>query len=322
MKLLLTGGAGFIGSHILEAAVADNRIHQIRVLDNLSTGFLKNIEPFLGSEKVEFIQGDILDRDLCKKVVEGMDAVCHQAALGSVPRSIAEPLNTHDNNVTGFLNVLVAAKDAGIKKVVYASSSSVYGDLNEQPKQESRIGKPLSPYAVSKLSNEIYADVFGRCYDMKLYGFRYFNVFGPRQNPDGAYAAVIPLFLKCALSNVSPVINGDGSITRDYTFVGNVVKANINALLCEKQFAGNEVFNIACGYTTTLNVLWENIKKLTNSYAEVHHGPNRKGDILHSLADISKASSWIDYNNLTQLTEGLEQTVTWYVQHVQNTMKA
>lgn len=312
MNLLLTGGAGFIGSHILEAAIEDARFSKIRVLDNLSTGFKKNIDPFLTNSKVEFIEGDLRNRDTVTEAVKGVDLVCHQAALGSVPRSIKDPQLTHDNNVTGFINVLWAAKEAGVKRMTYASSSSVYGDAADQPKREGSIGKPLSPYAVSKHANELYAEVFARNYGMTIAGFRYFNVFGPRQDPDGPYAAVVPLFFKHALNNTSPTINGDGSITRDYTYVGNVVKANINALMPEAKFEGHEVFNIACGATTTLNELWSMIKNITGSTSEAVHGPNRPGDILQSLADVSKAKHLIGYTDLVGLEAGLHQSLGWY----------
>lgn len=311
MKLLLTGGAGFIGSHILEAAVSDTRIEKIRVLDNLSAGFIRNIEPFLDNLKVEFVEGDIRNRETCGLVMKGITAVCHQAAMGSVPRSIKTPDLTHDNNITGFINIATAARDSGVKRMVYASSSSVYGDAFYQPKVEEKIGNPLSPYAVSKYANELYAEVFAKNYGMTMAGFRYFNVFGPRQDPNGAYAAVIPLFFKHALEGTSPTINGDGSITRDYTFVGNVVKANINALFVDT-WQAHEVFNIACGATTTLNQLWELIKEITGCKSDAIHGPNRTGDILHSLADISKAARLIGYNNLTDLSSGLPQALSWY----------
>jgi UDP-N-acetylglucosamine 4-epimerase len=311
LKLLLTGGAGFIGSHILEAAVTDTRIEKIRVLDNLSAGFMRNIEPFLDNSKVEFVEGDIRSKETCELVMKGITAVCHQAAVGSVPRSIKTPDLTHDNNATGFINIATVARDSGVKRVVYASSSSVYGDAFYQPKVEDKIGAPLSPYAVSKHANELYAEVFAKNYGMTMAGFRYFNVFGPRQDPNGAYAAVIPLFFKHALEGTSPTINGDGSITRDYTYVGNVVKANINALFVNT-WKGHEVFNIACGSTTTLNQLWGLIKEITGSQSEAIHGPNRSGDILHSLADISKATRLIDYNNLTDLSSGLNQALSWY----------
>jgi UDP-N-acetylglucosamine 4-epimerase len=311
LKLLLTGGAGFIGSHILEAAVTDTRIEKIRVLDNLSAGFMRNIEPFFVNSKVEFVEGDIRNRETCELAMKGITAVCHQAAMGSVPRSIKTPDLTHDNNVTGFINIATAARDSGIKRMVYASSSSVYGDAFYQPKVEDKIGNPLSPYAVSKHANELYAEVFAKNYGMTMAGFRYFNVFGPRQDPNGAYAAVIPLFFKHALERTSPTINGDGSITRDYTYVSNVVKANINTLFVDT-LKGNEVFNVACGATTTLNQLWELIKVITGSKSEAIHGPNRSGDILHSLADISKAARLIGYDNLTYLSSGLIETLSWY----------
>ncbi len=311
MNLLLTGGAGFIGSHILEAAVSDSRIEKVRILDNLSAGFMRNIEPFLSDSKVEFVEGDIRKRETCAEVMKGITAVCHQAAMGSVPRSIKTPELTHDNNVTGFINIATAARDEGVKKMVYASSSSVYGDAYYQPKVEDKIGDPLSPYAVSKYANELYAEVFAKNYDMNMAGFRYFNVFGPRQDPNGPYAAVIPLFFKHALLGTSPTINGDGSITRDYTYVTNVVKANLNALFNDT-WQGSQVFNIACGATSTLNQLWLLIKAITGSKSEAIHGPNRSGDILHSLADISKAVRLIDYTNLTDLSSGLTKALDWY----------
>jgi len=313
LKILLTGGAGFIGSHILEALLKSKALQKVRVLDNLSSGSLDNIAPFLEDSRVEFIEGDIRTRQICLAAVKGMEMVSHQAALGSVPRSIREPLNTHDNNVNGFINILYAAKEEGIKKMVYASSSSVYGDAAYQPKVEERIGKPLSPYAVSKQTNELYAEVFSKCYGMRIAGFRYFNVFGTRQNPNGPYAAVIPLFISHALTNSSPMINGDGTITRDFTHVENVVKANLNALSEDAKFEDHEVFNIACGATTTLNDLWDKIKSFTGADALSIKGPNRPGDILHSLADISKAAEMIGYSNLVMLEEGLGKTIPGYV---------
>lgn len=313
MKILLTGGAGFIGSHILETLLQNKNLQKIRVLDNLSTGNIDNISPFFSDPRVEFTEGDIRSRETCASAVKEMDMVCHQAALGSVPRSIREPLNTHDNNVNGFVNILNAAREEGIKKLVYASSSSVYGDAAYQPKTEDRIGKPLSPYAVSKQTDELYAEVFAKCYGMRIAGFRYFNVFGTRQNPNGPYAAVIPLFIRHALANTSPLINGDGSITRDFTFVENVVKANLNALGDAATFDGHQVFNIACGETTNLNELWSKIKEITGSTAEAIKGPNRAGDILHSLADVSKAAAMIDYKNLVMLDDGLKRTIPGYI---------
>lgn len=311
-RVLVTGGAGFIGSHIVEHLLNDEHISAVRILDNLSTGDFSNIQPYLSHPKLDWMEGDIRDRDTCRKAVEGMDVLNHQAALGSVPRSIREPLTTFDNNINGFINILDAARQAGIRRVVYASSSSVYGDADYHPKTEDRIGKVLSPYAASKHSNETIAEAFAKSYGMRIAGFRYFNVFGPRQNPNGPYAAVIPLFFKHALEHSSPTINGDGSITRDYTYVANVAKANYNAMQVDLPFQGHQVFNIACGATTTLTELWELIKSITGSKSQATYGPNRPGDILHSLADVSKAAQLINYTDLIGLKEGLEKTEKYY----------
>jgi len=312
MKIVLTGGAGFVGSHIAEALIANPNVSKVRIVDNLSTGDIRNISPLFSNSKLEFLRADIRFYKECENAVAGMDLICHQAAIGSVPRSIDNPLYSHDNNVNGFLNIIVAGKNAGIKKVVYASSSSVYGDSPDLPKIESKIGKPLSPYAATKFINELYAEVYSKCYGMSFTGFRYFNVFGPRQNPNGPYAAVIPLFVSAALSSKSPIINGDGTITRDYTFVKNVVKANVNALLNEQESSVSEIFNIACGKTITLNKLWEIILEITGESILATHVPQRKGDILQSLADISKAEGKLFYSDLIQLHEGLIETINWY----------
>jgi len=312
MKIVLTGGAGFVGSHIAEALIANPNVSKVRIVDNLSTGDIRNISPLFSNSKLEFLRADIRFYKECENAVVGMDLICHQAAIGSVPRSIDNPLYSHDNNVNGFLNIIEAGKNAGIKKVVYASSSSVYGDSPDLPKIESKIGKPLSPYAATKYINELYAEVYAKCYGMSFTGFRYFNVFGPRQNPNGPYAAVIPLFVSAALSSKSPIINGDGTITRDYTFVKNVVKANVNALLNEQESSVSEIFNIACGKTITLNKLWEIILEITGESILATHVPQRKGDILQSLADISKAEGKLFYSDLIQLHEGLIETINWY----------
>ena len=312
MKVLVTGGAGFIGSHIVEALKLRNDVSEIRVLDNLSTGHYKNIEEFIDHKKVTFIEGDIRNDETCAKAVEGVDIVCHQAALGSVPRSIQDPVTSHNVNVNGFLNILNAARLAGVNKMVYASSSSVYGDLNESPKVEDRTGKLLSPYAATKMANELYAEVFAKSYGMQICGFRYFNVFGPRQDPNGPYAAVIPLFFKAALDGKSPKINGDGTITRDFTFVKNVVNANLAAMLEFEDIGKHHVFNIACGETTSLNQLWNLISEISQCNIEPEYGPVRKGDILHSLADVSRAQSLLGYDKLTTVRDGLELTAEWY----------
>lgn len=312
MKVLVTGGAGFIGSHIVEGLLKRRDVTGVRVLDNLSTGYLKNIEAFKEDNRFEFIEGDIRSVADCTKAATGMDMISHQAALGSVPRSIKDPATTHDVNVNGFLNILDAARRAGIKKMTYASSSSVYGDLPDSPKVETKTGRVLSPYAAGKMANELYAEAYARQYGIQLVGFRYFNVFGPRQDPNGAYAAVIPLFVKAALEGKAPVINGDGSITRDFTYVENVVNANLNALFEFEQPGTHEVFNIACGQTTSLNELWRLICKFCQIEIEPIYGPVRKGDIIQSLANVSKAHMFFKYSNLIGLQEGMLKTVSWY----------
>lgn len=312
MKILITGGAGFIGSNLCEALLKDDRVSTVRVLDNFATGYASNLSAFEGNGKFELIEGDIRNTQDCAAAVAGINAISHQAALGSVPRSIADPATSHDVNLNGFINVLQAAKNAGIRRVVYASSSSVYGDLKDSPKVESRVGKVLSPYAATKYANEIYAQAWYKSYGMQLIGFRYFNVFGPRQSFNGPYAAVIPLFVKAALTNTSPTINGDGTITRDFTPVKNVVQANINSLMLNKDEAFHEVLNIACGKTTTLNDLWQKICDITGANVPVNHGPNRPGDILQSLADISLARQIIEYLPDDNLDKYLETVIYWY----------
>lgn len=295
MKILVTGGAGFIGSNLVESLLKRDDVQLVRVLDNLATGHLNNIQPFLSNAKFEFIEGDIRNYSDCLKACEGIDAVSHQAALGSVPRSIADPIASHDVNVNGFLNMLEAVRVCGIKRFVYASSSSVYGDLNESPKVEIRVGKVLSPYAATKMANELYAEAYAKNYGLSIAGFRYFNVFGPRQDPNGQYAAVIPLFMKSALTNVPPTINGDGSITRDFTPVVNVVNINILGLMGHLAEGKHDVFNVACGSSTSLLSIWNMIKEITGSTVDPVFGPVRKGDILFSLADVSHAKEVLGY---------------------------
>lgn len=307
---LITGGAGFIGSNIVEYLVQYQAGH-IRVLDNFSTGSRKNIEAFMGLSNFELMEGDIRDLATCRKAMEGIDYLSHQAALGSVPRSINDPVTTNEVNIGGFLNILLAARDGGVKRMVYAASSSTYGDHPALPKVEPVIGKPLSPYAITKYVNELYADVFAALYGFPAIGLRYFNVFGPRQNPAGPYAAVIPLFIEAALKNESPFINGDGTVSRDFTFVENAVQANIRAMLAPALLQ-HEVMNIAVGTATTLNELWEHICSILDTELLPVYRSERKGDVKHSLADISKARQMIGYQPAINVRKGLEIAVEWY----------
>jgi UDP-N-acetylglucosamine 4-epimerase len=308
-SFLVTGGAGFIGSNLVKYLLRYGAA-KVRVLDNLSTGFLKNIQEFESNPAFEFINGDIRDINTCTIACKGIDYVAHQAALGSVPRSINDPSTTSQVNIEGFLNMLVAVKDQQVKRMVYAASSSTYGDSKELPKTENRIGAPLSPYAVTKLVNELYADVFRKTYGTDSIGLRYFNVFGPNQDPEGAYAAVIPLFMKAVLTGKAPLINGDGSQTRDFTFIENVVQANIKALL----FAGSlphSIYNVAYSERISLNQLWANIKELNGTDPGQIYGPSRTGDIHDSLADISRIREDLGYDPLYNVKKGLEYTLNW-----------
>jgi UDP-N-acetylglucosamine 4-epimerase len=282
------------------------------VLDNLATGSVKNIEPFRADSRFEFMEGDIRNYEACLQACEGIDAISHQAALGSVPRSIDDPLTTNAVNSTGTLHILHAAKETGIRRVVYAASSSTYGDHPGLPKQEDLIGAPLSPYAVTKYVNELYAKVYASLYGMELIGLRYFNVFGPHQNPQGPYAAVIPLFIKAVLNNEPPVINGDGSHSRDFTFVANAVEANLCALFTTNKEALNQVYNIACGIETSLNEVFELLKSIAGSDLAPKYGPERKGDVKHSLANISKAKRLLAYEPGVSVRDGLKETFDWY----------
>jgi UDP-N-acetylglucosamine/UDP-N-acetylgalactosamine 4-epimerase len=311
LSFLVTGGAGFIGSNLVEYLLAHNA-GKVRVLDNLSNGFYKNIKPFEDHPRFEFIEGDIRDLETCQQACTGMDTVLHQAALGSVPRSIKDPITSNDVNIGGFLNMLVATRDAGVKRFVYAASSSTYGDSKSLPKVEDKIGKPLSPYAITKYVNELYADVFSKTYGMECIGLRYFNIFGPRQDPKGAYAAVIPLFIESIIKEKSPVINGAGEHTRDFTFVANAVQANIKAALVTNPEAVNQVYNIAVGDRTSLNQMFSILKKAAGSELEAIHGPERPGDIRDSLADISKANTLLGYDPQVRIEEGLQRTLEWF----------
>ncbi len=309
MHILLTGGAGFIGSHLLRAFIAHPDIENVTVVDNLITGSRENIAGVLDHPGVRFVEGDIRNLPLCRELCHEATAVCHQAALGSVPRSIADPVHTNSHNIDGTLNVFAAAREAGIRRIVFASSSSVYGDHPSLPKEEDKLGLPLSPYAITKKVNEMYAENFGRLYDMELIGLRYFNIFGPRQSPKGPYAAVIPLFIKAAKEGKPARINGDGSFSRDFTFVDNAVQANIRALLTDNPAAVNENYNVACGQQSTLLELWEMICEIEGVKITPHFGPERAGDIPHSLADISKATRLLGYEPTVQVREGLRRVV-------------
>lgn len=332
MKITITGGAGFIGSNLCEHFVGKG--HEVVCLDNLSTGFLKNIEPLMCHPNFRFIEGDIRDLDTCRKAVDGADAVLHEAALGSVPRSINDPINTNANNIDGFLNMLVAARDAGVHRFVYAASSSTYGDSKELPKVEYKIGRPLSPYAITKYVNELYANVFSSLYGIETIGLRYFNVFGRRQDPNGAYAAVIPLWVKALMKHESPFINGDGSYSRDFTYIDNVVQANELAATTSQEDIRDRaqqyntslpedapidlVFNVAFGGNTTLNALYgclrDNLAKFDPEIAKIEpiYRENRAGDIPHSQATITKAQEILGYNPQFDALKGFEQACEWY----------
>lgn len=318
--ILVTGGAGFIGSNLVETLL--NLGNKVTCLDNFSTGKRENIHAHLSDPQFTLIEGDIRDLDTCREAVHKAEYVLHQAALGSVPRSIKDPVTTNDVNISGFLNILVAARDAGVKRLIYAASSSTYGDSELLPKTEEVIGNPLSPYAVTKYVNELYADVFARTYGVESIGLRYFNVFGRRQDPEGAYAAVIPRFVKQLMRHQPPVINGDGEFSRDFTYIDNVIRMNLLAMDTENPDAVNQVYNTACGEQTTLNQLVEMLKETLGVFdpgirtLEPVHGPGRPGDIPHSLADISKAGRLLAYQPTHTMRDGLEEAVQWYRENI------
>lgn len=310
-KFLVTGGAGFIGSNIVEYLLKYNA-GNVRVLDNLSNGYFENIKDFMGLPNFEFVLGDIRDFDTCSKAVAGIDFVSHQAALGSVPRSIADPITSNSVNVGGFLNMLCVVKDNPcVKRMVYAASSSTYGDSPDLPKVEGNEGNPLSPYAVTKLVNEVYADVFSKVYGAHTIGLRYFNVFGPKQNPNNPYAAVIPIFCKAFIENTAPTINGDGLTSRDFTFVENAVQANIKAMLLD-DLNKHEVMNMACGDQVSLNEMIEILCKLSGNNLKPIYGPERKGDVKHSKASIEKIRNLLGYAPQYRFNRGLEIVFDWY----------
>lgn len=319
VKVLITGGAGFIGSNIVEYLMKYG-IGKVRVLDNLSNGNYKNISKFENDPRFEFIEGDIANIGTCLQACKGMDIITHQAALGSVPRSIKDPARSNQANVTGYLNMLIAAKDSNIKRVVYASSSSVYGDHPALPKVEDNVGNPLSPYAVTKFTNELYAKVFGSTYDMEIIGLRYFNIFGPNQDPNNPYAAVIPIFVSKILSKDDVFIDGDGEQSRDFTFVENAVQANIKALLTDNKEAVNQVYNIAVGEKFSVNYLYAQIQKILGSDHNPIHREARKGDVRNSLADISKAKNLLDYDPKFRFEDGLPITVNYFSKMYENNL--
>lgn len=312
MRVLVTGGAGFIGANLVERLLQLPEVERVRVLDNLATGSMKNIEEFQRHPKFEFAEGDIRNYETCLQACQDISHISHQAALGSVPRSIKDPLTSNEVNVTGTLNIFTAAKEFGVGRVVYAASSSTYGDHPGLPKVEDKIGNPLSPYAVTKYVNELYAKVYGNLYGLQTIGLRYFNIFGPKQNPKGPYAAVIPLFIESVLNNEPPVMNGDGEHSRDFTYVANAVLANELALFTQDAKSFNQVYNIACGEQTTLNRLFEQIKQIAGSDLTPKYGPERTGDVRHSLADITKAAEHLQYQPRVSIFGGLKPTVEWY----------
>lgn len=319
-RILITGGAGFIGSNLCAYFLENN---EVICLDNFSTGYRHNIVPFLSNPKFTLIEGDIRNFETCKQAVLGVDYVLHHAALGSVPRSINDPITSNDVNISGFLNILVAARDVKVKRFIYAASSSTYGDSEVLPKKEELIGKPLSPYAVTKYVNELYADVFSKTYGIETIGLRYFNVFGRNQDPNGAYAAVIPKFVAQFLNHESPVINGDGNFSRDFTYIDNVIQMNELAMLTENKEAINTVYNTAFGERTTLNELVNALKEYLSAYDKeianisIVYGQNRIGDIPHSLASIEKAKELLNYQPQFSMKEGLKEAVKWYWNNLQ-----
>lgn len=319
-KVLVTGGAGFIGSNLIEKLLKQH--NTIVCFDNFLTGKRENIEGFLSNPSFSLIEGDIRNLSTCQQAVSGVDIVLHQAALGSVPRSITDPITTNDININGFLNMLVASRDAKVKRFVYAASSSTYGDNYTLPKVEDTIGKPLSPYAITKYVNELYADVFGKLYGMEVIGLRYFNVFGRRQDPEGAYAAVIPKFVKLLMNHQSPLINGNGDFSRDFTYIDNVIQANERAALIDDKNALNTIYNIAFGNSTSLNELVTILKEELGKFdakilsVEPNYGSERLGDIPHSLASIEKAKKVLGYNPEFDIKTGLKNAIKWYYENL------
>ncbi len=318
--ILVTGGAGFIGSNLCNALLQNG--NQVTCLDNFATGKRENLAPLMDNPKFNLIEGDIRNLEDCHNACTGVDYILHQAALGSVPRSIKDPITSNAVNVSGFLNMLVAARDAQVKRFIYAASSSTYGDSTSMPKVEDIIGKPLSPYAITKYVNELYADVFSKTYGIETIGLRYFNVFGRKQDPNGAYAAVIPKFVMQLMKHESPVINGDGSFSRDFTYIDNVIQMNVRAMVTKNQMALNTVYNTAFGERTDLNELTELLKEYLSNFdpkiknVENTYGPTRAGDVPHSLASIDKAKELLGYDPKFDIKTGLKEAVNWYWEHL------
>jgi UDP-N-acetylglucosamine/UDP-N-acetylgalactosamine 4-epimerase len=315
-KVIVTGGAGFIGSNLTEALLKDPRVSHVRVIDDLSNGYYKNIEMFEGHPKFEFVKEDICNYPAMLELTKGYDLISHQAALGSVPRSIENPLRSNEVNISGTLNILFAAVQNKIDRVIMACSSSTYGDSPALPKKEDIIGRPLSPYAITKYAIELYADVFSKTYGLNYIGLRYFNVFGPKQSPDNAYAAVIPLFCKAFIEGKAPVINGDGKTSRDFTYVDNAVQANMLALFTDRKEALNQIYNMACGEQTTLNEMVDMLKELSGKKIDPVYGPERPGDVKHSKADISKIKELLGYDPKMLFKDGLREIYQWYTKSI------
>lgn len=311
-NVLVTGGAGFIGSNLVASFLADPRINKVRVLDNLSSGYIENLDEFRDNDDFEFVEGDIRDYQTCLGSLEGIDIISHQAALGSVPRSIKDPKTSTEVNILGTVNMLQAAVECGVKRIVLAFSSSTYGDHPGLPKEEDKIGNPLSPYAVTKAAIEQFCEVFGSAYDLEWIGLRYFNVFGPKQNPNNPYAAVIPIFAKAFLNGSQITVNGDGQTSRDFTYIDNVVQMNKLSMFTENPHAVNQVFNTACSERVSLSQMIERLTQITGNSIKVNYGPERRGDVKHSLACIKKAESLLGYKPLIYFDEGLNKVVDWY----------
>jgi UDP-N-acetylglucosamine/UDP-N-acetylgalactosamine 4-epimerase len=314
-RVIVTGGAGFIGSNLTEKLLADPKVDAVRVIDDLSNGYKENIQEFIGNPKFDFQHADICNYEQMLELTKGFDVISHQAALGSVPRSIKDPMRSTQVNIDGTVNMMFAAVQNKVQRIVLACSSSTYGDSPELPKKEERIGKPLSPYAITKLAVELYADVFYRTYGLEYVGLRYFNVFGPKQSPDNPYAAVIPLFCKAFLEGKQPVINGDGSHSRDFTYVDNAVQANMLSMFTEDRKAINQVYNVACGEQTTLNEMVDILRQVSGKDIRAVHGPERPGDVKHSKADISKIKELLGYKPEMFFKEGLTKIYPWYARY-------